>query len=244
LGGTGIGTALRRARLLRGKSIEEASRETHIRPEYLRALEREGFEAVIGDVYVRGFLRSYSTYLGLDPDQVLGVYNRHFGPARPTLPDPAPGPVKSERSLHAHMPSAMRNHPSWTFLAVVALLAVSVFAAAGLFSRSGASDDLEPPSSTTTIPVLPPNVSVGITTAEPLTATITVDGEKREFELRKDEAYSFEGSREIEVTLSRGGVATVSVNGYSLGTPGKRTKEYSATFGPLDYRSTPSASST
>ena len=94
--GTGIGPALRQARLARGKSIEEASRETRIRPEYLQALERERFEALIGDVYVRGFLRSYSTYLGLEPNQVLSVYNRHFGPPRPMVPAPAhdahPGP--------------------------------------------------------------------------------------------------------------------------------------------------------
>src|SRR2546425_7719550 len=83
--GTGIGPALRKARLLRGKSIEEASRETRIRAEYLKALEGERFDALLGEVYVRGFLRSYSSYLGLDSDKVLTVYNRHFGPPRTTL---------------------------------------------------------------------------------------------------------------------------------------------------------------
>src|SRR6266571_9151567 len=98
--GTGIGPALRQARLSRGKSIEEASRETRIRPEYLQALERERFETLLGAVYVRGFLRSYSTYLGLDPDQVLAVYNRHFGPPRPLVPEAPPGPVRSHLSVH------------------------------------------------------------------------------------------------------------------------------------------------
>src|SRR5438045_1431521 len=134
--GTGIGPALRQARLARGKSIEEASRETRIRPEYLQALERESFESLIGDVYVRGFLRSYSSYLGLDADKVLTVYNRHFGPPRPTLPEPLPGPVRGHRSPHPHLPEAMRHHPSWTFLIGVALLALAVFGAAGLLSRS------------------------------------------------------------------------------------------------------------
>src|SRR5438477_12466499 len=68
---TGIGQALRKARVERGKSIEEASRETRIRAEYLQALERERFDVLPGDVYVRGFLRSYSSYLGLDPKKVL-----------------------------------------------------------------------------------------------------------------------------------------------------------------------------
>src|SRR2546429_6493907 len=52
---TGIGPALRKARLTRGKSIEEASRETRIRAEYLQALERETFESMLGAVYVTCF---------------------------------------------------------------------------------------------------------------------------------------------------------------------------------------------
>ncbi len=63
---TGIGPALRKARLLRGKSIEEASRETRIRADYLSALERERFDALLGEVYVRGFLCFFYIYLGLD----------------------------------------------------------------------------------------------------------------------------------------------------------------------------------
>jgi len=71
---TGIGPALRRARLLRNKSIEEASRETRIRAEYLQAMERERFDDLLGEVYARGFLRTYAAYLGLDADKVIAVY--------------------------------------------------------------------------------------------------------------------------------------------------------------------------
>src|SRR5216110_1654397 len=124
--GTGIGPALRQARLARGKSIEEASRETRIRPEYLQALERERFEALIGDVYVRGFLRSYSTYLGLDPDHVLSVYNRHFGPPKPMVPEAPAAPVRSHLSAHPHLPNLRRHPPSWAFLIAVALAALAV----------------------------------------------------------------------------------------------------------------------
>src|SRR5439155_26242886 len=77
--GIGIGPALRKARLLRGKSIEEAARETRIRADYLQALERERFEALLGDVYVRGFLRSYSTYLGVDAETLLTIYRDLLG---------------------------------------------------------------------------------------------------------------------------------------------------------------------
>jgi cytoskeleton protein RodZ len=72
---TGIGPALREARESLGKSLEEASRDTKIKVDHLQALERESFETLGGDVYVRGTLRSYSSYLGLDPDKVLSAYS-------------------------------------------------------------------------------------------------------------------------------------------------------------------------
>ena len=72
---TGIGPALREARETLGKSLEEASRDTRIKPGYLQALERESFDTLGGDVYARGFLRSYSAYLGLDPDKVVVAYS-------------------------------------------------------------------------------------------------------------------------------------------------------------------------
>ncbi len=64
----GVGPALRKARLSGRKSLEEASRETRIRLEYLEALERETFSELGGEVYVRGCLRTYAAYLGLSPD--------------------------------------------------------------------------------------------------------------------------------------------------------------------------------
>jgi cytoskeletal protein RodZ len=73
---TGIGRALRAARQRRGKSLEEASRDTRVRLDYLDALERERFDALGSEVYVRGFLRSYARYLGLKHDKVIAVYER------------------------------------------------------------------------------------------------------------------------------------------------------------------------
>jgi cytoskeleton protein RodZ len=68
---TGIGEALREARETRGISHATAERETHIPRHHLQALEEERFEAFHAPVYVRGFLRSYSQYLGLDSTALL-----------------------------------------------------------------------------------------------------------------------------------------------------------------------------
>lgn len=243
--GTGIGPALRQARQHRGKSIEEASRETHIRPEYLQALERERFESLSGDVYVRGFLRSYSTYLGLDADKVVTIYNRHFGPPRPTVPDPEPGPIRSHRSVHPHLPLAVpRRHPSWTFLVLAAVSALAILAAAGLLSKSRATPPSEAaPTARPSATVLPPTVVVGLLAGHDVQAQVVADGSVvYDGVLRENQGRSWEGSSRIEVRLARGGMVEVTVNGQPIGTPGTKSKPYSETFGPLDYRRSPSAS--
>lgn len=236
--GIGIGPALRKARLLRGKSLEEASRETRIRAEYLQALERERFDGLLGDVYVRGFLRSYSTYLGLDANRVLTVYNRHFGRPGPTLPHPLPGPARGHRLGQPHLPQAMRYHPSWAFLIGVALLIVGVFAVLGFFSRSrSAPGAANLPSTQASIPVLPPPVEVVIRAFEPVRLTVRTE-DRVEFDaiLREGEGRSFVADSRIEIELDRGGVAAITVNGHSLGRPGKKDAPYSATFYQQDFR--------
>lgn len=235
--GTGIGPALRKARLLQGKSIEEASRETRIRAEYLRALERERFEMLLGDVYARGFLRSYSTYLGLDPDKVLSVFSGHFGGPQARLPAPAPGPSRSPKGPHPHLPDAMRNHPSWTFVIILALGAAGLLAATGLF-RSDAPSASEPaPGSVASTPVTAREVTLAIHATRTIRITVTADGVVVFSDLfRRDEQRSFEAASTLQVQLERGASAELTVNGHSLGVPGEPDSPYGQAFGPADFR--------
>jgi len=243
---TGIGPALHKARVQRGKSIEEASRETRIRAEYLRALEHEDFDNLLGEVYARGFLRSYSTYLGLDADRVLTVYNRHFGAPVPTLPAPAPGPARNPLTPHPHWAEAVRNHPSWAFLIGVALLAVVAFAASGLFRADAPATATggSPASDASLAQALAPGVVVAVRAVDPVVATVTIDGVTHTYRFKSDEARSFEGSERIDLELDRGGAATITVNGHQIGTPGEPGAAYVDSFGPLDFRETPSSSAT
>ena len=115
----GIGRALRKARLRRGKSLEVASRETRVKPEYLQALEAESFDVLLGDVYVRGFLRSYARYLGLNPQKVVSAYERVYG--RPTPASIAPG---------------MASMSALSTISMTAMLKVSVASAIGTTALS------------------------------------------------------------------------------------------------------------
>jgi transcriptional regulator with XRE-family HTH domain len=71
-----FGETLRQARDELGATLAEAERETRINRRYLAALENEDELALPGGVYTRGFIRTYSLYLGLDPDGMLEL----FGP--------------------------------------------------------------------------------------------------------------------------------------------------------------------
>jgi transcriptional regulator with XRE-family HTH domain len=76
-----LGSLLTRAREARGLTIEDAERDTRISRRYLQALEAEHFEVIPAPVYARGFLRSYSQYLGLDPSETLALFPRDEEPS-------------------------------------------------------------------------------------------------------------------------------------------------------------------
>src|SRR3972149_4671193 len=76
-----LGSRLVRARESRGLTLEDAERDTRISRRYLQALESEQYEVIPAPVYARGFLRSYSQYLGLDPQEMLTLFPREEDPA-------------------------------------------------------------------------------------------------------------------------------------------------------------------
>lgn len=73
-----IGNSLREARHRRRIEIVQAEQATKIRGKYLRALEEEQFELLPAETYVKGFLRTYAEYLGLDGQLYVDEYNSRF----------------------------------------------------------------------------------------------------------------------------------------------------------------------
>lgn len=124
---TGIGEALREAREERGLSLDDAAIETRIRATHLAALEREEYERLGGDVYVRGFIRSYARAVGIDPEPLLA---EHPISAAPGPVDNPPTPLGKE-SLETTPRRGL------SFVAAVA----AVVAIVGLAIWGGGSDD-------------------------------------------------------------------------------------------------------
>lgn len=69
-----IGSQLTAAREEQGISLGQAADETRIRPQYLAAMEAGDFDALPDYTVARGFLRSYASYLGLDPEPLVQAF--------------------------------------------------------------------------------------------------------------------------------------------------------------------------
>lgn len=66
-----IGTILRRERELRHMSIEEIAQTTRIPLRLLRLLEDDQFDDLPGEVFARGYIKSYARTLGLEAKPLI-----------------------------------------------------------------------------------------------------------------------------------------------------------------------------
>lgn len=60
--------------------MEDIAEHTGIREPYLSALEEGEFNKIPGDVFIRGFLRNYGNYLGLDGNRIVEAYRLGLDP--------------------------------------------------------------------------------------------------------------------------------------------------------------------
>jgi len=126
-----IGEKLMAARHTRGITLEQAQADTKIRSRYLKALEEGDVDAIPGEVYYKGFLRSYGNYLGLDGLSLVDEYKKRKGEQAP-LPEETPLYPVPRRS----------SAPGWTW--VILPLIFLVVAAWFIKSRTPAQRPPEP----------------------------------------------------------------------------------------------------
>ena len=98
-----IGHSLREARVRQGLDWSQVELATKIRAKYIRALEEEQFELLPTGTYVKGFLRSYADFLGLDGQLYVDEYNsRYVVDAYDDMPQRRPR-ARQERSLERNV---------------------------------------------------------------------------------------------------------------------------------------------
>ena len=74
-----FGSYLKHERELRGVPLEEISGATKIHIRFLQALEENKFDELPGEVFIKGYIRSYANIIGSDVEEVLNIYKEYVG---------------------------------------------------------------------------------------------------------------------------------------------------------------------
>jgi len=165
-----LGDLLRRSREDEGLSLAQAEEATRIRREFLQALEDEEFARLPAPVYVKGFLRNYATYLGLDPQQVLALYAGPGSEIEPMAP-----PAMLDEPLE---PLSLRRFwPVSLVVLAIAILVIGWWAYQQRYGTTPFARATATPTSTltaTSAPPTPTSPPPTITPSPTRTATPTV----------------------------------------------------------------------
>lgn len=81
-----LGQLLRKARQENKVSLDDLQETTKIRKRYLEAIEDGNYKILPGSFYVRAFIKSYAEAVGLDPAEVLKLYQNHLPAVSPEQP--------------------------------------------------------------------------------------------------------------------------------------------------------------
>lgn len=244
---TSLGDTLREARELRGITLEDVEKGTHIRVKHLAALEAGEIDALPSPVQARGFLRNYAEYLGLDGDEILSRYD--------SLPQSGAPPPRAETPAHrsgrARMTLSMPGRSRWFSMdlvvggvVTVALIGIFVWGgsrlASAVFGTEAATPTVSsfflPTGSAPTLPLIggatgtptapPPlesftEVQMRIVVQQRSWVRVSVDGQEAFAGMViPGQTLEYTGSRVVEILTGNGAGLHVTFNGRDQGPMG------------------------
>jgi cytoskeleton protein RodZ len=232
-GVTELGPSLRKVRSARGLTLDEAARDTRIRREFLEAIEGEEFELLLGDVHVRGCLRTYASYLRLSPDKVVEAY---------AASQPA-APLRRQATALQTEPvlGGSRRRDNHRLIGMAAATLLVLAGAFGILSaRQPAPPPAELPSEAPAMATTARPITVAVLARQPVEVRIVADDAPAEtFHLEVGEGRSFDGDRSVTIRLSEGGTAQITVNGSDEGFPGAAGRPWRKTYSYASPSPTP-----
>jgi hypothetical protein len=201
MGAAKFGETFRAAREAKGVTLNQAEAVTRVRGKYLRAVEEADWGSLPDPLYVKGFLRSYARYLGLDPLSVIAQYDRLASVPR-TKPEvrPAIRPLR----LGAN---------AWTGL-VIGLIVFGAFAAGFAYLYRQYSASIAPPTPVAILDI-PTPAPTPTATALPLLQVAVPDLVNRELSMVELELRALGlrlevGDRRFDTRIAAGRVITQS----------------------------------
>ena len=112
-----VGEILIEGRKLKGLTLEIVERETRIRKSILEKLEKGDWSS-LEPTYIKGLLKNYANYLGLDEQRVLAFYRREYDEKKQ---------AKSTRQLKKIQPRFRLTPTLLSILLIVGVVSAVVF---------------------------------------------------------------------------------------------------------------------
>ena len=131
-----VGKILQDARVAKNLSLDRAAQETNIRKAYLDAIEQNDFATLQGDVFVKGIMRTYGNYLGLDGAKLVEEYKAANAGNRPVKNNNAireSRDVKVRPTFKSNRDIGSGNGNDHRLLFIIGILALLLAAAGGFY---------------------------------------------------------------------------------------------------------------
>jgi cytoskeletal protein RodZ len=229
-----LGQTLRTRREERGLTLKEVEQALNIRVKYLQAIEEENYQLIPGEVYVKGFLRNYASYLGLNGEEFVQRYKDAKQP-----PATVAQLDKKEERPNFEVKAPGSNRIIYWGLAI-GIVGAGYFGYNQFSQPSTPKVSNPPPISSTPVPgasqqtpppgtAQPPQttpVIQGVKVDAKITAKcwvqVLADGrEIFEGVLKQGDIATWEAKTTMEITLGNAGGVELTVNGQPQGALGK-----------------------
>ena len=117
-----VGERLREARERQKVSLHAIAEKTNISVRFLDAIEKNQFDKLPGGIFTRGFIRSYASQVGLDPDATVEQFLSDEPAQRDDDIDEAPARTQGDGPALGHARCSPASASSSLALALVYLL--------------------------------------------------------------------------------------------------------------------------
>lgn len=222
-----VGELLRAEREKKGLSIKEIETAISIRALYINAIEEGNYTIVPGEVYLKGFIRNYANYLGLDGKEMVASYRLAQQPVVPNIVDtPVEPPMETRTST---------NNNSKKLL-IISILAICVAGSAWwvLGNQTPAKEPLEAkqvqPAPVPTVPIATQPVAVQNNPVvivakytEKCWTSVVADGKQiYEGTPQNGETITWEAQKNLTITAGNASGIDITYNGQSMGKLGQK----------------------
>lgn len=253
-----LGDKLRTERERQGLTVKDIEKGTSIRAHYIECIEKGEYESLPGEVYTKGFIRNYATFLKLDAKALVGEFNEERHPEAVRAEQQAQEAAqKEEKTSEITMDSAFGgdftdsvNRQNKILAAVVCLLVLG--GAYFLFSSGESQQVAQVPQETKQVqpavkksskaevedkPVADParrdDVEVVATFEDRCWTQVIADGKTLyEGTMEKGETMSWKAQETVSITAGNAGAVALSVNGKDMGKAGEIGQVVEKVFTP------------